>query len=588
MLRKVIHPNGLIREFITPTANATERLGDAGYTEYAAVSRYVEYYRTGSGIIYNCDRRYDYDDYSSLHSALTSSNSVDGEEIIDNHYHTTVYELHQTTDVDSGDMQDWNSVNTTYSFNSRTHSADEVSRYEHEFLQYEDLHYQQGEFNYEQVIGEIDYQPKLVQKNTYEYDIYRNPTKVTVALYDRGADVDSMSYSYQYTYDWKGNILTETKPNGLIITNTYSEEYSIPLTTTYKQNDTTTIVSTNTLTSDKKSIAQNTVTSNNTTVGKTVYTYDSYGRVLTEKRYSSSYTYAETQYAYTVGHAQPTAIISKDVRNVDDTLVTGTTGYSNGQLAVRYAYNDKGEITSQIDADGNIVSIQYDAVGRITKVTNPDGTSANYTYDVANNTVLYTDERGTTLRYEYDPFGNLTGIYDIAGSQYLSEAEYGCYGWPISETQYSSAVTGSVTRYRYDASGRAIDVRTESLNGAVTSRVKYDFSYEDSLAKVEETVMGDTNAPDIVTTSYVDNMGHTVKTGKFLNGAEHFDTYTYDNVGNVRTVQTAYSASLGDDYTYQYTYDVNGNIRTQKDTISAKATLTILPLSICCLLLKIV
>ena len=376
-----------------------------------------------------------------------------------------------------------------------------------------------------------------------------------------------MSYSYQYTYDWKGNILTETKPNGLIITNTYSEEYSIPLTTTYKQNDTTTIVSTNTLTSDKKSIAQNTVTSNNTTVGKTVYTYDSYGRVLTEKRYSSSYTYAETQYAYTVGHAQPTAIISKDVRNVDDTLVTGTTGYSNGQLAVRYAYNDKGEITSQIDADGNIVSIQYDAVGRITKVTNPDGTSANYTYDVANNTVLYTDERGTTLRYEYDPFGNLTGIYDIAGSQYLSEAEYGCYGWPISETQYSSAVTGSVTRYRYDASGRAIDVRTESLNGAVTSRVKYDFSYEDSLAKVEETVMGDTNAPDIVTTSYVDNMGHTVKTGKFLNGAEHFDTYTYDNVGNVRTVQTAYSASLGDDYTYQYTYDVNGNIRTQKDAL---------------------
>ena len=77
--------------------------------------------------------------------------------------------------------------------------------------------------------------------------------------------------------------------------------------------------------------------------------------------------------------------------------------------------------------------------------------------------------------------------------------------------------------------GRPIDVRTEDEDGSVTSRTTYEYTYANSLFKTKQTVVGDADAPDVVTTTYKDNMDQTVKTGKFLNGREYFDTYTYDN-----------------------------------------------------------
>ena len=49
--------------------------------------------------------------------------------------------------------------------------------------------------------------------------------------------------------------------------------------------------------------------------------------------------------------------------------------------------------------------------------------------------------------------------------------------------------------------------------------------------------------------------GDTVKTGRMLGGVEHFDTFTYDYIGNLLTERTAYTASLGGAFTGKYEYD---------------------------------
>lgn len=382
-LAEVTYPNGLEKAFDNIGGGNEERLGSSGHTEFPAVETYSEYFRNANdNDIYSKWKEYSYGDYSALN--LSKADTAVDET---NTYNTTVLEGHVKT-ASNGKKYTWFPAKDEYVFTHETHNNVEISHYEQEFCQYEDISYGTNSFLVNGASANIDQTYKLTQKTEYEYDDWAFPQKVTTSFYNRGSSTASMTKTYLYEYDAKGNLLEETRPNGLVISNTYWSDYSLLKSTTYNQDDNTEIVSTNTLTSDNKSIAQNTVKSNGTTVGKTAYTYDSYGRVLTEKKYSSASAYAETQYTYTTGCAQPTAVISKDIRNVDGVLVTGTTGYSSGQLATRYQYSDKGEIIADTDPNGNTTEIQYDAAGRITKVTNPDNTYASYTYDVENNTVL--------------------------------------------------------------------------------------------------------------------------------------------------------------------------------------------------------
>ena len=562
MLYEVEYPNGLI-QYIS-TKKASERLGYAGYSEYYTVSKYEHRFPYNGRATTIQRKDYEFSDYSGLNKVCW--NSVGNLST----YSTTV--RNRPLKVTNGGVFLWSGLNVVHTFSQLTHNKKSETVYEWPLIQWNDIP-SSGNTSFDELTADMDYTSKLARKTTYTYNDYDLPTKISISYYNPGSSSSSMSEVHQYTYDQKGNKLTETLPNNQVITWTYDSNYSIPLSKTYKQDADTTILEENTLTEDGKSIAQTTIKENGEICSKTDFTYDSAGRVTNEKSYSDATNYTETSYIYDSA-AQPTEVILKGIKDADGNLLPGSAGYSAGEIATKNSYDNKGLVTSQTDGNGNVTTFEYDAKNRITKVVNPDLTTARYVYDDVNNRVTHTSENGTILRYEYDPSGNcLTGIYDVAGSRYVAKNEYDSGHRLVKERFYRQG-DDEIRYYYYDAWGRVTETKTTNSSGTTTSRTTYDYSYTNSLSKTKQTVHGDSNAPSVITVSYSDNMGQVTKQGRVLNGSEKVDTYTYDYLGNVLTEKTAYAAAKGESFSSRYTYDHAGRVLTSEDAVGGTITNT--------------
>lgn len=403
-------------------------------------------------------------------------------------------------------------------------------------------------------------------KTSYTYNGNSLPTKVSKQIYTLSTST-SRTESYQYSYDNKGNMLTQTPPNGQAVTYTYSPDYSIPLTKTYRQNASTTIVETNTLTSDKKSVAATTVTSNGSTVAKSEFVYDSNGRVTESKVYSDASHYTQQQFTYADNAAQIAEAMVLNVKDPTGALVAGSPGYSAGVIAQKSAYNDRGLPISQVDGNGNTVTIAYDASGRITKVTQPDGTYATYSYayDPANgaSSVTYQDEGGNKYIYKYDAFGRPTEIYDVTINKALKNWTYDSYGNMALEVTRSLVGADQRTYFHHDVQGRLVE--SGILNSDDTNTPLESYTYRDGQNQVVHTVYGETNAPTSTTTTYKDNMGYVTREDRTLGSTVYTDTYTNDYLGNCVQYKSAYTASIGGSFTTRTAYDYAGRTTAVTD-----------------------
>ena len=72
----------------------------------------------------------------------------------------------------------------------------------------------------------------LVQTTAYTYNDDNLPTQLSDRIYTRGS-TSYMLREYNFTYDDKGNVLTEKYPNGQTTTYTYNASYSIPVSYTH-------------------------------------------------------------------------------------------------------------------------------------------------------------------------------------------------------------------------------------------------------------------------------------------------------------------------------------------------------------------
>lgn len=394
----------------------------------------------------------------------------------------------------------------------------------------------------------------LTISRAYGYNEDHLTTSIEVRHFNPGTST-SVSDTYRYTYDKKGNVLTETAPNGRKTTCTYSPAYNLPLTKSYPQNASTTIVETNTLTSDGKSVAAATVTVNGAIFSKTAYLYDAKGRVTETRGYLDASHYTQLQFVYGNG-AQVTEAKTLGVKDATGTLVSGSPGYGAGIVVQKTGYNARGWPVAQTDGSGNKTTITYDAAGRITKVTEADGAATAYAYNVAGNTLTLTDPRGNKTIYKYDPFGNQTEVFDPVSNGALVKRAYDSRGRMYLETVHSSSGPDKVTYYYYDSQDRLIETGIRNANGSNTALERY--TYQDWLRKSTHTVLGDAAAPTMVSTAYQDNMGNTVKAGRLLNGTEYADTYAYDLLGNCIQTKTAYTTSLKGAFTTQTAYDYAG------------------------------
>ena len=236
-------------------------------------------------------------------------------------------------------------------------------------------------------------------------------------------------------------------------------------------------------------------------------------------------------------------------------LLTKTPDPSLSQPTITFTYNPTGTRATMADATGT-TNYTYDNRDRLKIKATPEGT-LNYTYDAHGNllTILSSNANGASVTYTPDALNRLSTVTD--------------------NRLAAEGVATPVTTYGYDAAGN-MSGYTYSANGLQST-----YSY-DTLNRLSQVgwAKGTTSLSSFTYTPFPAGNVHTVAelSGRNVtygydndyhlqsetiasdpggnNGAE---TYTYDSVGNRKTVNSTIP-SLGG--SMSYTYDANDRLTT--------------------------
>ncbi|MBM3934300.1 MAG: RHS repeat-associated core domain-containing protein [SAR202 cluster bacterium] len=347
------------------------------------------------------------------------------------------------------------------------------------------------------------------------------------------------------------------------------------------------------------------------------YTYDSYGQALTFKDPNANaadgsnptgmtYEYVYNGYglvtdAYSPVNASSSELLMQKFYDDNRGLVTSTIDALGQKTCFDYDYLGRlkrttylcatasaYKVTNTYDENGNLTHMadfrngqvatttyEYDAGGQVTKVTEPYGLYTQYTYDALGNVVTLRNPDGQTIRYYnsphgvtfyiYDPYANgiTTQLYDSGGR--LRQVEYPGCGY------YTCQDANEVVYAFTDASGVEQGVMTKVENRRSGSVLKgYAYSWDDNwnVSQIVET-------PTVATTTFsYSDIGALI--GATRTGSSPYSqTFTYDPNGNRKTMVKG-----GVTYTYTYNaanqmlsevgtttktflYDNNGNMRKE-------------------------
>jgi len=271
----------------------------------------------------------------------------------------------------------------------------------------------------------------------------------------------------------------------------------------------------------------------------------------------------------------------------------GAASYTTG-----YAYDLAGNLTGVTDHLGNVTSMSYDLLGRKTAMSDPDMGSWQYQYDATGNLTMQQDGRGLQLHLGYDDLNRLLWKrQDSTVGALLAEYSYDAVGqkgllsWSKA---YSGAGVTQVSSVTYDDRYRA--TRQEwSVPGTGGGTFRLDYAYNEANARTSLTYPGGNAAQQGETVSYgYDAIGQlTSATG--LAGLQYVSAATYNGRGQVtQLVNDSGANGVTRKYTYEansmrlsvlqagtnaslydnrqkltYTYDNVGNIKTLLDTVNS-------------------
>jgi len=268
-----------------------------------------------------------------------------------------------------------------------------------------------------------------------------------------------------------------------------------------------------------------------------------------------------------------------------ESVVTNRRGY-----ITRYFYDDRGNVTVTVDADGATV-FEYDADDNLLSTMNPLGEMSTASYDDRRNQLTQTNDLGHTVRFDYNQRGQETKIFDARGNVPF-ENSYDALGnlrqvkdpegniatqTPNAKGLIESRVDALLgeTLMTYDNLGNK---RTETdAEGNVTS-----FTYDDNSNIKTETRQRtvDGIVVDEVTQFEYDNLNRLINTTDPLNQVTHIE---YDEAGNEsaridakgQRTQFEYDAyrrllntTYPDNSTEQNQYDAEGNLILSIDRVS--------------------
>ncbi len=189
-----------------------------------------------------------------------------------------------------------------------------------------------------------------------------------------------------------------------------------------------------------------------------------------------------------------------------------------------YESDARGNIITEIDANGGIIKRTYDDSNNLLSETNPEGEKLSYTYDSKGNKLSETDALGNVTRYNYNSNNDLLTTTDALGN--VTTNTYDSRGNLLSITGLSN---GTVT-LAYNNNG----LLTQLTTGEGTTKYEYDF--RGNITKEINPLGQET------TYTYDGNGNRLTETRKVTttNGIRTLVTKTeYDSKGNIIKVTDA-------------------------------------------------
>ncbi len=277
----------------------------------------------------------------------------------------------------------------------------------------------------------------------------------------------------------------------------------------------------------------------------TAYTYDVYGRVLTETNQLNtvSYSYAalangKTEVTVTKG--------GQSASKITDAAGRAISSIDNGGQ-LDFTYNSRGNQVQVKHGTQTVVQSVYDDYGNQVQLTDVNAGTIQYTYDAFGRLHTQTDALSNTYTMAYDAIGRLlsrTGPEGVTSYEYAANSELNPNPACGSANNRIVTVTGfnGVNKsYRYDNLGRVIR-ETVTIDG-IDYQTSFAYNTYSDLTKttypsgVEVNNIYDANGYLTSVTGGTSGLQNTLFTGTAQNGFGQFTQYTS---GNGKASQNAY------------------------------------------------
>jgi RHS repeat-associated protein len=211
-------------------------------------------------------------------------------------------------------------------------------------------------------------------------------------------------------------------------------------------------------------------------------------------------------------------------------------------------WNSLGKLTSFTDKNGNTTSFTLDSKGNVTKATYPESITNEFTYAPNGDMLSSEDGNGNITTYEYDNYGNVMAIHKPLGVNYAGSYDARSRLLSVTDpnghnTGFTNDLLDRITAVA-DAAGNAVTMTYDANNNitAYTDRkgqpTRFYYDAADRLAKVTNalghSVQGKYDEHNNLT-AYTDERGYQTKLyydnqnrlTQVINAANEITQYTY-------------------------------------------------------------